>query len=151
VWTGTSSSGFAALGSLVFSLPAGFIGLGERRTTIGLMVIAALLALLMHLPAALSVERLIVAIQAVFPLPGFARNLLSSINSPASSKGCSSRSAPRYRYIISNSKGTFLGFGPSGVNTMPHESISGLPMMRSTPFLRFSATSNTAPPGTLTP
>jgi hypothetical protein len=36
------------------------------------MVIAALLALLMHLPAALSVERLITAIQAAFPLLGFA-------------------------------------------------------------------------------
>lgn len=54
-------------------------------------------------------------------------------------------------YIISNSMGTFLGFGPSGVNIMSQESTSGLPMMSSVSFLRFSATSNTAPPGTLTP
>jgi len=55
------------------------------------------------------------------------------------------------RHSISNSIGTFLGLGPSGVNITSHESISGLPMIRPKSPLRFSATSNLAPPGTLTP
>jgi maltose/moltooligosaccharide transporter len=78
--TGAFLLGFVALGFLVFSLPAGFIGarLGRRRTmTIGLVIIVALLALLVHLPAVLSVERLITAIQAAFLLLGFAWALVN--------------------------------------------------------------------------
>jgi MFS family permease len=78
--TGAFLLGFVALGFLVFSLPAGFIGarLGRRRTmTIGLVIIVALLALLIYLPAVLSVERLITAIQAAFLLLGFAWALVN--------------------------------------------------------------------------
>jgi Na+/melibiose symporter-like transporter len=78
--TGAFLLGFVALGFLVFSLPAGFIGarLGRRRTmTIGLVIIVALLALLVYLPAVLSVERLITAIQAAFLLLGFAWALVN--------------------------------------------------------------------------
>jgi maltose/moltooligosaccharide transporter len=78
--TGSFLLGFVALGFLVFSLPAGFIGarLGRRRTmTIGLVIIVALLALLVYLPAVLSVERLITAIQAAFLLLGFAWALVN--------------------------------------------------------------------------
>ncbi|MFZ8855179.1 MAG: MFS transporter [Thermofilaceae archaeon] len=78
--TGAFLLGFVALGLLVFSLPAGFIGarLGRRRTmTIGLVIIVALLALLVYLPAVLSVERLITAIQAAFLLLGFAWALVN--------------------------------------------------------------------------
>ncbi|MCC6059660.1 MAG: SLC45 family MFS transporter [Thermofilum sp.] len=78
--TGSFLLGFVALGFLVFSLPAGFIGarLGRRRTmTIGLVIIVALLALLIYLPAVLSVERLITAIQAAFLLLGFAWALVN--------------------------------------------------------------------------
>ncbi len=78
--TGAFLLGFVALGFLVFSLPAGFIGarLGRRRTmTTGLVIIVALLALLVYLPAVLSVERLITAIQAAFLLLGFAWALVN--------------------------------------------------------------------------
>ena len=78
--TGSFLLGFVALGFLVFSLPAGFIGarLGRRRTmTIGLVIIVALLALLIYLPAVLSVEQLITAIQAAFLLLGFAWALVN--------------------------------------------------------------------------
>lgn len=54
-------------------------------------------------------------------------------------------------YIISNSICVLLGLGPSGVNVMSHESTSGLPIIRSTSSLRFSATSKTAPPRNSTP
>jgi len=47
-------------------------------------------------------------------------------------------------YTISNSK---VPFSTSTLQVF----ILGLPMMISTSFLRFSATSNTAPPDTLTP
>jgi len=78
--TGAFLLGFVALGFLIFSLPAGFIGarLGRRRTmTLGLVAIIALLALVIYLPAVLSTEQLITAIQAIFLLLGFAWALVN--------------------------------------------------------------------------
>ncbi|UNQ73472.1 MFS transporter [Infirmifilum sp. NZ] len=78
--TGSFILGFVALGFLIFSLPAGFIGakLGRRRTmTLGLLLLVSLLAGV-HL-AALSITGsvLVYTVEALFFLGGFAWALVN--------------------------------------------------------------------------
>jgi len=78
--TGSFILGFVALGFLIFSLPAGFIGakLGRRKTmTLGLLLLVSLLAGV-HL-AALSVRgaALVYTVEALFFLGGFAWALVN--------------------------------------------------------------------------
>ena len=78
--TGAFLLGFIALGFLVFSIPAGFIGarLGRRRTmSLGLLAIIALILALMYLPSVLSTAVLVTAIQAVFLAIGFSWALVN--------------------------------------------------------------------------
>ncbi|MEM0495354.1 MAG: MFS transporter [Thermofilum sp.] len=78
--TGAFLLGFVALGFLIFSLPAGFIGakLGRRKTmTLGLLLILVLLSLAMQLPEILPVEVAVLYIQGVFLLLGFSWALVN--------------------------------------------------------------------------
>jgi Na+/melibiose symporter-like transporter len=78
--TGSFILGFVALGFLIFSLPAGFIGarLGRRRTmTLGLLVIVALLFVAMSFPSRLVGNQLILAFEAVFFVIGMAWALVN--------------------------------------------------------------------------
>ena len=78
--TGSYLLGFVALGFLIFSLPAGFIGakLGRRRTmTLGLLAILALLFLVMQLPGLATGEQAVQLLQPIFLLLGFAWALVN--------------------------------------------------------------------------
>lgn len=78
--TGAFLLGFIALGFLVFSIPAGFIGarLGRRKTmSLGLLAIVALILALMYLPSVASAAPLVTAIQVIFLAIGFSWALVN--------------------------------------------------------------------------
>jgi MFS-type transporter involved in bile tolerance (Atg22 family) len=77
--TGAFLLGFIALGFLVSSIPAGFIGaqLRRRRMSLELLAIIALILALMYLPSVLSTAVLVTAIQAVFLAIGFSWALVN--------------------------------------------------------------------------
>ena len=72
--TGSFILGFVALGFLIFSLPAGFIGarLGRKRTmSLGLVAIIALILIAMNLQLKFQGAQLVLAFEAVFFFAGF--------------------------------------------------------------------------------
>jgi MFS-type transporter involved in bile tolerance (Atg22 family) len=78
--TGSFILGFVALGFLMFSLPAGFIGakLGRRRTmTLGLVMIVALMLIAMSFPVRLQGDQLILAFEVTFLVLGIAWGLVN--------------------------------------------------------------------------
>lgn len=78
--TGSFILGFVALGFLIFSLPAGFIGarLGRRKTmTLGLLLLVSLLAGVHVAAHSLSGGQLVALVEALFFLGGFAWALVN--------------------------------------------------------------------------